>query len=54
MTKDNFDQAENEIMRASLFGAKEDIIHKSTLDEGHDLRVANHFGTNLKQVQQDE
>jgi hypothetical protein len=54
MTKDDFDQAENEIMRASLLGAKEDIIHKSTLDEGHDLRVANHFGTNLKQVQRDE
>jgi hypothetical protein len=54
MTKDDFDQAENEIMRASLLGAKEDIIHKSTLDEGHDLRVANHFGANLKQVSQDE
>jgi hypothetical protein len=54
MTKDDFDQAENEIMRASLLGAKEDIIHKSTLDEGHDLRVSNHFGTNLKQVSQDE
>jgi hypothetical protein len=54
MKKDDFDQVESEIIQASLLGAKEDIIHKSTSDEGHDLRVANHFGTNLKQVQQDE
>jgi hypothetical protein len=36
-------------MSASLLGAKEDIIHKSTLDEGQDLRVFNHFGANKKQ-----
>lgn len=49
MKKDDFDQAESEILKASLLGAKEDIMHKSSLDSGYDLRVANHFGTNFKQ-----
>lgn len=49
MKKDDLDQAESELMSSSLLGAKEDIIHKSHLDEGHDLRVANPFGTNKKQ-----
>jgi hypothetical protein len=38
MTKnEDYDQVESQIMSASLLGAKEDIIHKSTLDEGQDL-----------------
>lgn len=49
MKKDDFDQVESQIMSASLLGAKEDIIHKSTLDEGYDLRVSNPYGENKKQ-----
>lgn len=49
MKNNDLDQVESQIMSASLLGAKEDIIHKSTLDEGHDLRVANRYGTNKKQ-----
>ncbi|WP_442600252.1 hypothetical protein [Neobacillus sp. D3-1R] len=49
MRNDDLDQAEKELTSASLLGAKEDIIHKSNSDEGHDLRVANRYGTNLMQ-----
>lgn len=47
--KKDYDKSELEIRRASKEGAVEDIIHVSALDEGHDLRVSNPFGTNMKQ-----
>jgi hypothetical protein len=41
--------SESEIRRASKRGAVEDVIHVAAEDNGHDLRVSNRFGANLKQ-----
>ncbi|SHS16783.1 Uncharacterised protein [Mycobacteroides abscessus subsp. abscessus] len=41
--------SESEIRRASKRGAVEDIIHVASDEDGHDLRVSNRFGANLKQ-----
>lgn len=52
--KDDFDKAEREIRAASQRGAVEDIIHVSAEDGGHDLRVFNPFGANLKQERSED
>ena len=49
MKNEDLTSSESEIRRASKRGAIEDIIHVASADEGHDLRVSNPFGTNLKQ-----
>lgn len=49
MKKEELESSESHIRRASKRGAIEDIIHVGSQDEGHDLRVSNRFGTNLKQ-----
>lgn len=41
--------AEDELKRASKKGAREDIIHVSPVDDGYDLRIADHFQTSEKQ-----
>lgn len=35
---------EEQLLRANRLGAKEDIIHVSETDDGHDLRDAAHIG----------
>ena len=49
MDKKHPSNCESDIREASKRGAVEDIIHVSSIDEGYDLRVANPFGSNLKQ-----
>lgn len=49
MKSEDLTSSVSEIRRASKRGAVEDIIHVASEDEGHDLRVSNPFGTNLKQ-----
>ncbi|WP_157077287.1 hypothetical protein [Robertmurraya korlensis] len=49
MKNEDMTSSESENRRASKRGAVEDIIHVASEDEGHDLRVSNRFGTNLKQ-----
>jgi len=49
MRNEDRTNSDSEIRRASKRGAVEDIIHVGSDDEGHDLRVSNRFGTNLKQ-----
>lgn len=49
LKSEDMTSSDSEIRRASKRGAVEDIIHVGSADEGHDLRVTNRFGTNLKQ-----
>jgi hypothetical protein len=49
LKNEDMTSSESEIRRASKRGAVEDIIHVASADEGHDLRVSNRFGINLKQ-----
>ncbi|MGG3957498.1 hypothetical protein ABEV15_12990 [Bhargavaea massiliensis] len=35
---------EEQLLRANRLGVKEDIIHVSETDDGHDLRDAAHIG----------
>ncbi len=49
MKEQNIDLNEDDLKEASKKGAKEDVIHFSPIDDGHDLRIADPFNTGDKQ-----